>query len=133
MTNEDKLNFLSAYDVTSSTQLSHALLIEAVGKLQDLQQNRDNEQNDWRRRVMAAIGGFLELIGKFTDEQGVNDRRAYIISLACRASGYEKFNNIPTDRLRNIYYSFVKAQKDRQEIDQAVLAIQTELLTTNNN
>ena len=37
-----------------------------------------------------------------------------IKGIACRATGYENFNKIPTERLRNVYNTFLNKQRDHR-------------------
>ena len=64
-----------------------------------------------RKRVIAAIGGWLRMIGK--ENEGV----AYIKSVACRAAKVENFNHISLDRLTTIYNMFLKRQKDAKAVN----------------
>ena len=68
------------------------------------------EADKWRKRVFAAIGGYLKLIGS---ESNAN----IIKAIACRATGYSNFNNIPKERLRNAYSTFLNKQKDFKALD----------------
>lgn len=63
-----------------------------------------------RKRVLAAICSWLKQTG-----QGENIELAKAI--ACRATGYETFKRIPTERLKNIYNCFVKKSKDFKSVD----------------
>lgn len=70
-----------------------------------VRQIQSNGDDKLRKRVIAAIGGYLQLTGQDADIR-------YIKAIACRATGYENFNAIPTERLRNVYNAFVKQQND---------------------
>lgn len=70
-----------------------------------VRQIQSNGDDKLRKRVIAAIGGYLQLTGQDADIR-------YIKAIACRATGYESFNAIPTERLRNVYNAFVKQQND---------------------
>lgn len=59
-----------------------------------------------RKRLIASIFGFLE---KMNIKNVSTD---YVKAVACKASGYNKFNDIPEDRLNSLYNSFKKRQKD---------------------
>jgi len=130
MSKEDKQAFLSGWGVCSSTELSDRGLCEALDRLRDIQQNRSEEANSWRRRVIAAASSYLELIGKFQAGDNVAWRIGYIKGMACQMTRHESFNGIPLERLRNCYYALVNARKDRVAIDEAVLDIQAEVLLT---
>lgn len=70
----------------------------------------EGEMDKLRKRVIAAIGGYLRVTGQ---ECNIT----YIKATACRATGYKTFNAIPTERLRNIYNAFSKMQKDFKAVD----------------
>ncbi len=102
MNQEDKLNFLSAWDAESSLDLTPDQLDEACGILED---RYDNNMDKWRKRVIACIHGWFKLIGR--KDVDIN----YVKAIARRAAGnYDAFNGIPIDRLQNIYYSFRNKQ-----------------------
>ena len=54
------------------------------------------ELNKWRKRVMAAIVGWLK-------SRNRTENAAVIKAIACRAAGKDDFNKIPLNRLRAIY------------------------------
>ena len=60
----------------------------------------------YRKRLIASIFGYLE---KMNIKDAPID---YVKAVACKASGYNSFNDIPEDRLNSLYNSFVKSQKD---------------------
>lgn len=68
------------------------------------------EADRLRKRVIAAIGGWLRLTG-----QPENLDR--IKGIACRAAQCEDFNKIPNERLRNLYYAFLNKQKDTKAVE----------------
>lgn len=111
MTAEDKLALLSAYGVESSVDLSNEELTELCDRLNAALNPEDAKRAKMRKRVMAAIGGWLRLIGK---EEGI----AYIKSVACRAAGTDNFNKIPLERLTTIYNMFLKRQRDAKAVEE---------------
>ena len=114
--NEEKMVLLAGYGVESSKDMSVYDLTELCHKL-DMRTNRSAAEADrWRKRVMAAIGGYLRSIGA---ECGAN----MIIAIACRASRYEKFNEIPVDQLRSVYNAF----KNRTKAIEAVEAMEFDM------
>jgi len=101
----EKEAILSGYGVESSTDLTEWQLSEVINKLQ-------KEPDQWRKRVMAAIGAWLRGINR-------TDGADMVKAIACRATGYEKFNAIPVSRLRDVYYEFsrkAKTSKTSQEL-----------------
>lgn len=104
--NEGKLSMLASYGVQSSKDLNVYELTELCGKL-DLMVNPVLKEADvWRKRVIAAIGKYLETIGRDRNDLAV------IMAIACRAAKAEDFNHIPLDRLRSIYNAFNQRVKD---------------------
>ncbi len=107
----EKAALVSSYGKNSSADLTVHDLIDAIDKL-DKQINPNLVDMDiWRKRVIAAIGGFLSLLKK---SQNINEIKA----IACRATEYDNFNKIPKQRLINIYYAFVAKQKDMKAATQ---------------
>lgn len=100
----EKEALLDGYGVASSADLSERQLRDLIAKLQG-----DSEGDRWRKRVIASVGKWLELTG------GKNNLDA-VKGIACRATGYDDFNKIPVPRLQNVYYGFVKKQRDELAI-----------------
>ena len=67
-----------------------------------------------RKRLIASIFGYLE---KMNIKDAPID---YVKAVACKASGYNRFNDIPEDRLNSLYNSFSKRQKDLNFTDKMV-------------
>lgn len=109
---EMKLALISGYGVESSKDLTNAELLELCDKLNDILNPEDAKRDKMRKRVIAAIGGWLRLIGK--GNEGVD----YIKGIACRAAKTEKFNQISYDRLTTLYNMFLKRQKDAKAVNE---------------
>ncbi|MEN6423552.1 MAG: hypothetical protein ABFD76_16560 [Smithella sp.] len=105
----EKAAILQAYNADSSLDLSVQDLQDICSKLEYMLQPDLEKMDLWRKRVMAAIGGWMRVINK-------DSSSAMIKGIACRASGYEKFNEIPRERLINLYHAFTKKQKDFQAV-----------------
>ena len=121
MDRDDRTAMLAAYEVESSTQLSARQLEDICDKL-DKQLHPDLAQLDtWRKRVMASVGGWLRLIGREQNAQVIK-------AIACRATQHENYNDIPVDRLRNLYYSFLNKQKDLKRVGE-ITAEELEILS----
>ncbi len=102
---DDKAALIGGFGVESSRYLSVDQLQRACNAL-DKKLNPDLVETDkWRKRVIASVNGWLTLTS-----QSRNIER--IKAIACRATGYKAFNEIPKDRLTNVYYSFLKKQHD---------------------
>ncbi len=63
----------------------------------------------WRKRLIAAIGGYLSLTGERADIDRIK-------AVACRAARKDDFNRIGVQQLRSLYNTFVKQQKDMQRV-----------------
>jgi len=107
MTKDEKLALVSSYGVESSADIDTHDLIDLCAKLQE-QANPD--LNRLRKRAIAAIGGYLRATGQ-------QESLPLIQGIACRATGYAKFNQIPAERLRNLYSCFSNKQKDIKAVE----------------
>jgi hypothetical protein len=100
-----KEGILAGYGVESTRDLTPVQLIEICAAI-DLQMNPQLEEIDKaRKRLMAAIGGWLRAMGRAENTK-------IITGIACRASGKERFNDIPMEKLRSLYSAFTKKKKD---------------------
>ena len=117
MTPEEKAAVVASFGVDSSADINTHDLIDVCNKLAgQLGQNRDTSKDRLRKQAMAAIGGYLKKIG--------HESNADIIKgIACRSTGYDDFNKIPVERLRNCYYAFVNKQKDIAGAEAVALAV----------
>jgi len=61
----------------------------------------------------------------------VESNAAKIKAIACRASSFENFNDIPRERLNNLYYAFLKKQKDFKRVNSIVKEQIDELIYQN--
>lgn len=109
---DSKLALISGYGVESSKDLTNSELTELCDRLNDILNPADARTDKLRKRVIAAIGGWLRLIGK--GNEGID----YIKGVACRAAGVENFNKISPERLGNIYNMFLKKQRDAKAVEQ---------------
>lgn len=107
---EMKFALLERYGVDSSLQLSVNELIELNSSLENMVAPRLIEMDRWRKRLIAAINGYLILLHKETNIDIVK-------GVACRASGYNSFNRIPRQRLIGLYSAFVNKQKDVRSVN----------------
>lgn len=125
---EMKLALISGYGVESSKDLTNAELLELCDKLNDILNPEDAKRDKMRKRVIAAIGGWLRLIGK--GDEGMD----YIKSVACRAAKTGNFNQISYDRLTTIYNMFLKRQRDAKAVNEVAgqIAYEARFGTDNN-
>ena len=68
-----------------------------------------------RKRVMAAVGGYLTKSGR-------KSNASIIKAIACRATGHDDFNKIPRERLRNLIALFNNKVKDSEAVDKLTAA-----------
>jgi hypothetical protein len=100
---------LLSLGVKSSLELDIEELLRFIALLNGI----DPDADMWRKRCMAAIGGWLKSVNR-------TDNADIIKGIACKATGYEYFNKIPTSRLRDIYYEFSKKAKTSNSITKLV-------------
>ena len=60
------------------------------------------------------VGGYLRKIGRESNAE-------IIKGIACRATGYQSFNKIPAERLRNVYHAFRNKQKDIDSVERIAI------------
>ena len=101
---------LSNYGVTSSADLTSKQLAELCDNLECQLNPQKKELDKYRKRLIAAIGGWL------TKQSKENDIRQ-IKAIACRAAETKAFNDIPLERLRSLYSAFTNKQKDLKFVD----------------
>jgi hypothetical protein len=109
----EKRAIMESYGVETSLDLTVNELSEICSKL-DADMNPSVPVLDkLRKQVMASIGGWLKTINRDSNAQTIK-------AIACRATGHQRFNDIPAERLRNVYYIFLNKQKDFKTIDKIV-------------
>ncbi len=105
VSDEDRAQLICSWTngrTTSARELTQAELDQIVAKLQEA----DRDSPDiWRKRVMAAIYGFLKKMNKEANPDIVK-------GIACRAAKTKDFNRIPVQRLVSLYTAFTNMQKD---------------------
>jgi len=117
---------IEGYGVESSKDIDNHDLMNLCHTL-ELQLNKGAKEADaLRKRVIAAIGGWLRLTGKSHNIDTIK-------SIACRASGYSDFNKIPTERLRNLYNCFLKKQKDMDAVERIAMELLAQSHTMGTN
>lgn len=114
---DSKLALISSYGAESSKDLTNRQLTEICEQLNGIVNPEGARADRLRKRVIAAIGGWLRQIGK--ENEGVG----YIKAVACRAAGVENFNRIPAGRLETIYNMFLKKQRDAKAVNAVCGAI----------
>lgn len=102
----EKRAIIERHGVESSADLDTHDLIDICGVLsKQLEGTRAGEMDKLRKAAMASIGGYLR-------KTGSESNAGIIKGIACRATGYDNFNKIPAERLRNLYHAFRNKQKD---------------------
>lgn len=109
MSKEDKREMIEPYGVESSADLSVKDLIDLCTKLENISNPKLVELDKCRKRLIAAVGGWLKALGKQNDIKMIK-------AVACRAAEREAFNDIPLERLRSLYAAFTDKQKDLQTV-----------------
>lgn len=126
LTDDEKRTIVESYGVESSRDMDTHDLIDVCASLAE-QANRKTGTADLdklRKRVMAAIGSYLRMIGK-------ESNASVIKGIACRATGYADFNKIPRERLRNLVGAFNNKVKDTQSVEDIANALMLQTLLGN--
>jgi hypothetical protein len=108
---QDRDLIMESFGVTSSLDLSVDELTELCSALEKDNTPKAPALDKLRKQVMASIGGWLKTISQESDAQRIK-------AIACRATGHRRFNDIPAERLRNIYHTFLNKQKDFKAVNQ---------------
>jgi len=122
--NDEKAVMLAQYGVESSRDLNVHELLELCTALDRLANPQLAEADKWRKRLIAAIGGWLKAMNKEGNIEVIK-------GIACRAAGVGNFNRIGTDRLRSLYYAFQKKQKDLDFAEQLTAEEINMIITAN--
>lgn len=105
----EKKAIMESYGVESSLDLSDTELADLCHKLEADNNPQIPKLDKLRKQVMASIGGWLKTINQESNAQKIK-------AIACRATGHDRFNDIPAERLRNVYYAFSNKQKDFKSV-----------------
>jgi hypothetical protein len=127
LTADEKFAIVESYGVDSSRDMDTHDLIDVCAKLSAQANKKTGDETDkLRKRVMAAIGGYLRAAGK-------ESNATLIKGIACRATGYDNFNRIPKERLRNLVATFNNKVKDAQAVDDIARAMLAQTLSDYGN
>lgn len=107
----DKRAMIMSCGVTSSRELTAIQLIELIDALQDNAKEEEDKANQYRRRVMAVIYEY----GK---AMGTPFNQAQVKAIMCRGGEVDHINDIPLDKLRALYNSFINKKKALNFVDQ---------------
>lgn len=116
---EGKDAILESYGVESSRDLSAKDLLDICNKLAMQADPAMAQMDKWRKWVIASIGGWRRVMGRSvalcsTDAAGSEINM--IKAIACRASRRDRFNEIPLEQLRSLYYAFKHKQEDLETV-----------------
>ena len=115
LSQDEKRAIVESYGVESSRDMDTHDLINVCANLSE-QANKKNGTSDLdklRKRAMAAIGSYLHSVKR-------ESNASIIKGIACRATGYEDFNKIPRERLRNLIATFNNKVKDKQGVNDLI-------------
>lgn len=109
---EAKRAMLASWGVESSRDLSQHQLIDICAKLSEQVDHTQGTArlDKLRKQLIASIGRWLRETGQ---AEGISK----IKGIAMRASGYDDFNKIPRERLRNLIATFNNKVKDARAVD----------------
>jgi hypothetical protein len=121
-----KEGILASYRVEHANELTVTQLIEACAMLDGVVNPQAAELDRGRKRLMGAIGGYLNAMG-----MGMENNINIIKGIACRAAKRDRFNDIPQEQLRSLYYAFGKKQKDLAAVEEMTVDL-LDILTRQN-
>ena len=108
---ENKRVLLAAYGVASSRELDAVDLMDLCNRIDRMMRPDAAELDAARKRLIAAIFGWRKAMGHPSNMDEVK-------AIACRAAQADRFNAIPLERLRSLYYAFLKKTKDLAFVEQ---------------
>lgn len=124
LTEAEKRAIVESFGVESSADIdTHALIDVCASLSKQLEGDKGDQMDKLRKRAMAAIGGYLRRI----DREG---NAEIIKGIACRSTGYQSFNKIPAERLRNLYNTFCNKQKDMDAAERIAMELLAQSYTT---
>ena len=126
--NEAKRAMLASWGVESSRDLSQHQLIDICAKLSEQVDHTQGTArlDKLRKQLIASIGRWLR-------ETGQAEGLSKIKGIAMRASGYDDFNKIPRERLRNLIATFNNKVKDARAVDALTDALLRQEMVANGN
>lgn len=105
VSDEDRANLVFSWTCGRTTSARDLRPDELQSIVRKFQESENTTPDIWRKRVIAAIYGFL---GKMNKEANPN----LVKGIACRAANVDDFNKIPVQRLVSLYSAFSNMQKD---------------------
>jgi hypothetical protein len=110
---ETKELILEQYGVQSTKDLRINELIEVCDYIANGQKATEDK---WRKSLIASIFGWLKKMNRTDANMDM------VKAIACRAAGAAKFNEIPLERLRSLYYAFSKKARDLDLVSEITAA-----------
>jgi hypothetical protein len=111
ISNDERYAIMDGYGVESSKDLTIGQLNDVCNKLGG---RLEMDNSKWRKRVIACIFGYYEMMHK-------KPAMEYVVATACRAAGGYKFlNDVPREKLIAVYYAFVNKAKVLKETGEIV-------------
>lgn len=128
MSDDQKKDVLASWGVESSRDLTQHQLIDICAKLSEQVNGKNGTASldKLRKQVIAAIGSWLR---ETCQGEGISK----IKGIACRATGYDDFNKIPRERLRNLIATFNNKTKDKKSVDVLASAMLAQAFSVANN
>lgn len=125
---EAKRAMLASWGVESSRDLSQHQLIDICAKLSEQVDHKQGTArlDKLRKQVIASIGRWLRMTRQ-------TESISKIKGIAMRASGYDDFNKIPRERLRNLIATFNNKVKDARAVDALTDALLRQEMVANGN
>jgi hypothetical protein len=110
MSDEEKRALVLSFGVGSSRDMTAAELRYTCERMEESLRPEAREMNVWRKRLIAAIGGWLRKMNRTGNIR-------IIKAVACRASGRDDFNRIPLQQLVSLYNAFIKKSRDMEMVE----------------
>lgn len=106
------------YRALTCKDLSSAQIAKLCTCLESKQNGHQMLIDAARKRLIAAIGGWLRSIGQVDASYDLR----YIKAIACKASEKQSFNLISLERLRSLYAAFCSKQVDLSMVESATIS-----------
>lgn len=119
ITAENKAAIVAGFGVESSADIPAREMAALCDRLARQMSPTAVMMEKLRNRVMGSVGAYLRATGRA-------DNAEVIKAIACRSTGYDNFNKIPAERLRNVYSLFANKCKDAEAAARIAAKLATE-------
>lgn len=102
---ENRADIISTFTHGRTSSAKNLNTSEITALCEFFERNTIEKLDKKRKRVIAAIFGVFKKMNKSVTLE-------YVKGIACQASKYKRFNDIPSSRLDSLYNAFLNAQKD---------------------